>query len=204
MVIRLLCCYLFHLSNYRDVTDSYKRLKFLRNFPEKFDPNYIGAAYTICLYQFTAAFLVESANLVFLTRQENLVELMMNYVAFSGVSKLDNLYVEATHKMKSAKVILEAKGEDLKKITEALTFYKDCNGSVSNKNTYLSCEYELQFFIRQVIFVYDFLRFVYKSIYFYLFPYLIVPMSYTLYNINTDPDHDWTPKQVGPPPPGMI
>lgn len=29
IVLRLLCCYLFHLSNYGDVSDSYKRLKFL-------------------------------------------------------------------------------------------------------------------------------------------------------------------------------
>jgi len=55
MIIRLLCCYLFHLSNYRDVGDAYKRLKFLRNFPEKFDPRYIEAAYMVCYYQMGAA-----------------------------------------------------------------------------------------------------------------------------------------------------
>ena len=30
MTMRLISCYLFHLVNYRDVSDAYKRLKFLR------------------------------------------------------------------------------------------------------------------------------------------------------------------------------
>ena len=37
MALRLLCCYLFHLSNYADVNDSYRRLKYLVNNPDKFD-----------------------------------------------------------------------------------------------------------------------------------------------------------------------
>ena len=41
---------------------------------------------------------------------------MMNYVAFTGVSKLDNLYTEATNKMKAVKVILEATGAEKDKI----------------------------------------------------------------------------------------
>lgn len=30
LALRLLCCYLFHMSNYGDVADSFRRLKFLR------------------------------------------------------------------------------------------------------------------------------------------------------------------------------
>ena len=30
MTLRILCCYLFHLSTYGDVSSSFKRLKFLR------------------------------------------------------------------------------------------------------------------------------------------------------------------------------
>lgn len=37
MALRLLCCYLFHLSNYSDVADSYRRLKYLVNNPNKFE-----------------------------------------------------------------------------------------------------------------------------------------------------------------------
>ena len=37
MALRLLCCYLFHLSNYTDVSDSYRRLKFFVNNPQKFE-----------------------------------------------------------------------------------------------------------------------------------------------------------------------
>jgi surface polysaccharide O-acyltransferase-like enzyme len=34
--LRLLCCYLFHLSNYGDVADSFRRLKYLKENPDKF------------------------------------------------------------------------------------------------------------------------------------------------------------------------
>ena len=50
---------------------------------------------------------------------------MMNYVAFTGVSKLDNLYVSATNKMQAVKVILNSKGDDLNKINDALLFHKE-------------------------------------------------------------------------------
>ena len=69
MTMRLLCCYLFHLGNYKDVGESYKRLKFLRKFPERFNENYIMSALMVTFYQFTASLFVEFANIVFLTRQ---------------------------------------------------------------------------------------------------------------------------------------
>lgn len=188
MTLRLLCCYLFHLGNYRDVAESYKRLKFLRRYPEKFSPNYIQPAFMVTFFQFTASVFVEFANIIFLTRQENLVELMMNYVAFLGVSQLDNLYVEATHKMKAAKIILNATGDDEKKIQDAIRFKKKCSHDVES-NTLGRCEYPLPVFMRFVIVWFELSRFVYKAIYFYLFPYAIVPVSYLLYDVTKDPKH---------------
>lgn len=44
----------------------------------------------------------EFVTLVFMCRQETLIDLIMNYVAFEGISSLDNLYVEATGKMRAA------------------------------------------------------------------------------------------------------
>ena len=46
------------------------------------------------MYQFTSCFLCECVNLVFLTRQGSLI-----YVAFEGISALDNLYVESIRNM---------------------------------------------------------------------------------------------------------
>lgn len=86
MTLRLLCCYMFHFGNYREVSDSFKRLKFLRRFPERFDRQYIQAAFLLTFYQFTASLMIELAHMVFLCRQRNLVQVMVNYVAFAGVA----------------------------------------------------------------------------------------------------------------------
>ena len=49
---------------------------------------------------------------------------MVNYVAFAGIAQLDNLYVEATNKMRAAKVILESTGSQKERLMEALKFEK--------------------------------------------------------------------------------
>ena len=72
LAIRLLCSYLMHFSNYREVSDSYKRLKFLRRFPERFG-DYVQSAFLITLYQIISGFGVEVVNIVFLCRQKQLV-----------------------------------------------------------------------------------------------------------------------------------
>ena len=48
----------------------------------------------------------------------------MNYVAFEGVSQLDNLYVQATGKMRAARILLDREGEDKEKIDKAIRFEK--------------------------------------------------------------------------------
>ena len=105
MALRLLCCFLFHLSNYTDVSDSYRRLKFLVNNPDKFDQKHYLPAFLITQYQFSAGILVETINLIFLTRQATLIDLIMNYVAFEGVSLIDNLYTESVRNLKVAELI---------------------------------------------------------------------------------------------------
>ena len=116
MTLRLLCCYLFHLSNYKDVSDSFKRLKFLRYYPDKFEGAYLNPALVITMYQFTSSSTCELVNIIFLCRQATLIDLIMNYVAFGGISQLDNLYVEATGKMKAARILLDPGPEEKKAI----------------------------------------------------------------------------------------
>lgn len=50
MTLRLLCCYLFHLGNYKDVSDSFKRLKFLRYYPHKFEGGFLNPALAITMF----------------------------------------------------------------------------------------------------------------------------------------------------------
>lgn len=45
MMVRLITCYMFHMGNYRDVSDSFRRLKFLKHNPSKFVKNYFLAAF---------------------------------------------------------------------------------------------------------------------------------------------------------------
>ncbi len=73
MTLRIFCCYLLHFGNYREVSDSYKRMKFVRRFPERFDPEYVIAAFMLTFYQFTSGILVEAVCMLYLTRQKNLV-----------------------------------------------------------------------------------------------------------------------------------
>ena len=62
-------------------------------------------AFLITQYQFSASFLVEAINLLFLTRQESLIDLIMNYVAFEGVSQIDNLYTASVRNLKATELI---------------------------------------------------------------------------------------------------
>jgi hypothetical protein len=50
MVLRVLTCYLFHLTVYDDVVSSYRRLKYLRYNADKFQRNHIILAFIVCQY----------------------------------------------------------------------------------------------------------------------------------------------------------
>lgn len=88
--------------------------------------------------------------------------------------------------MRADTILLKAKGEDLKKVEAALTYEKDIDGLHSRHNTMWSCRYESWIFMRFVIVTHALTKFFYKAIYFYLFPYLIVPVSYLFYDVHTD------------------
>ena len=50
MALRLLCSYLFHLSNYGDVQSAFKKLKYLVHHPKKFNKDNIVAAFFIPVF----------------------------------------------------------------------------------------------------------------------------------------------------------
>ena len=68
LTLRLLCCYLFHLSNYGDIADAFRRLKYLKENPDKFSADYVVPAFFITQFQFWASFSAETVNILFLTR----------------------------------------------------------------------------------------------------------------------------------------
>ena len=131
---------------------------------------------------------------------------MVNYVAFSGVAQLDNLYVEATTKMRAAKVVLECTGAARERLMEALRFEKQQKAGVKAP-TFFNMKYKKPWFLRLVILWYELARCIYKSFYFYLFPYLILPLSYTLFDLSapappmdaTRPPPGWPPGYQWPP-----
>lgn len=89
-----------------------------------------------------------------MTRQKDLIQVMMNYVAFTGVSKLDNLYVTATNKMQAVRVILNSKGEDLQKINDALLYHKEATRILPIPTFFSSILYGRPHFLRFVIVVF--------------------------------------------------
>jgi hypothetical protein len=58
-------------------------------------------AFLITVFQFSTGYCCEVMNLICLTRQESLVDIIMNYVAFQGITQIDDLYLAAEQKMKA-------------------------------------------------------------------------------------------------------
>jgi len=117
----------------------------------------------------------------------------MNYVAFEGVSQLDNLYVAATGKMKAARILLDPSDKDKREIEEAIKFKKRTELE-KEELLHTLCAikegtHENKCAMRFVIVWYNVTRVIYKTLYFYLFPYLIVPLSYSLW-LNRDIPRD--------------
>jgi hypothetical protein len=171
---------LFHLSNYGDVAESFRRLKYLKQNPDKISQEHIPAAFLLTQFQFWASFCCEAVNILFLTRQQTLIDLMMNYVAFEGISAMDNLYVESTRNLKVAEAIPVDGVQDAEK-DKMLSFKKgreefNYNNPINSSNKYLVR------FMKFVNVWFVFIKYLYKGIYFYLFPYLIIPLSYTVFN----------------------
>ena len=105
-------------------------------------------------------------------------------VSFTSLSKLDRIY---TRKSKGMKKILgmlyKPNVEEEEKIKDALCYYKECVRSLPYPGFFSKGLYSRYWFIKVVIIVFELFRFIYKCIYFYLFPYLIIPISYGVYDI---------------------
>lgn len=126
MTLRLLACYLFHLQNYSDVADAFRRLKFLKNNGDRFIERYIFSAFLCTQFQFWAAFLAELANLVFMCRQKALTDIIMNYLAFAGIAEIDNIFARAQRYLKVKDELIDKVDQYEQDLVEQfLTFKKE-------------------------------------------------------------------------------
>jgi hypothetical protein len=184
MILRLLTCYLFHLGN-GDVADGYRKLKFLRYNAERFDVNHIVPAFWCSQFQFLSAFLAEGANLVFIIRQAELTDIIINYLVFAGISEIDNIFTNAQRYMlvKTELVDNPQEGES-EYVEEQLAFTKErVKTEDSEKSTFMEpIPFKKRGALRLIIVIHEIERVIYKSLYFYLFPYLVVVLSYSLYD----------------------
>jgi len=178
MGLRLLCCYLFHLSNYGDVTDGYTRLKFLKNHPRKFESQYLFTAFLVTQYQFWASLLCELVNIVFITRQGTLIDIIMNYVAFEGISAMDNLYTETLRNMEVQKAIPEGDAE----LEKYYQYKKESTREPAHQTSWTNLKVKEHEWLMKFLIVWQqLLRVLFKGVYFYMVPYFIVPFSFWVY-----------------------
>jgi len=122
MILRLLCSYLFHIGNHEDIGQAYRRLKFLCNNPDKFYRKQLLTAFIMTQYQFIAAMGSEVANILFMTRQDTILDHIMNYVAFEGISKIDNVFADTAKNFNIDAIKDEGNKEGLE---EALAFTRE-------------------------------------------------------------------------------
>lgn len=109
----------------------------------------------------------------------------MNYLAFSGVTQIDNIFCQAQRYMLVKDELVDSIQDGEGEIIEGyLTYTKERIKAKDEQiqSTFMNPipiqkKWQMRFFV----IVHEFERIIYKALYFYLFPYLVVFLSYTLY-----------------------
>ena len=94
----------------------------------------------------------------------------MNYVAFLGISEFDNLYTKSIRNMKAKELLKE--DEDLNKLLE---YDKD----KQNLATICNTKSDSPCLMILIVLTYKIFKYLYKGVYFYFLPFLIIPVSYS-------------------------
>ena len=172
-------CYLYHLSVKDDLAQAFRRLKFLAQNPQKFTKNQLFTAFMVTQFQILGAILNESVTILFMTRQSDLIDLVMNFVAFEAIINVDNLCRTSSGNQAFLRI------SKVGKITYARDSAKGKSGDYENErpNTFSDPQIEDGVCLWKFISVVQRIqRTLYKGIYFYMFPYFVVPLSYLVYN----------------------
>ena len=109
-----------------------------------------------------------------------MIDLMMNYVAFEGISAMDNLYVETIRNMEVTKAV-PIEGTENKELEEALS-YQQARRDYPFSKPFYNDSVLYHYFMKFVHIWYMVIKVLYKGIYFYIFPYLIIPLSYYVFD----------------------
>jgi hypothetical protein len=98
----------------------------------------------------------------------------MNYVAFAGILKIDNIYMETQLKFhKGIKAIVDEPSK-----SRYLEMFKDNKFHHRFKSNWWTKMTE------------SFIRIIYKVVYFYIFPLLVIPMGVIGWRLTTTLDNE--------------
>ena len=97
----------------------------------------------------------------------------MNYLVFTGISQLDNIFTQNVLKLNAKKLLDD---DTIKANKDSLIIIKG-KKDITYKDSINTKQYKMSI----IIICYNISRILYKAIYFYLLPYLIIPLSYYLY-----------------------
>lgn len=153
LVIKLFCSIILHVEMQPKVGDSIERLFYLRNHPHKFDN--IEMPYLICVMKLMVEFSIELICLCITSYYNTPVEVMMNYIALGCITNLDEVYY-GTIRSPLKVQIEEAEFELPIDNHEHISYWKD-----------LSCS--RRFLLR----ILKPLEFLYHTLYFHMFHYII-------------------------------
>lgn len=98
--MRLFTAYLFHMMNYTDLDNAYRRLKFLRYNPDKFDSGIYWCAFMNTQFQLIVTLICECTSILYIVRQKRLIDIVVNYLSFRGITLLDDLFAASQRKFK--------------------------------------------------------------------------------------------------------
>ena len=135
----------------------------------------------ITQFQIWGAVLNEMVSMLYMTRQSDLIDLVMNFVAFEAINNIDNIFRAASKN--DVFIALSDVGEisfprDTAKGKEGGKYFDN------KKNTFSDPQIEEGFWVWYMIrVVHQVQRVLYKGLYFYMFPYFVIPLSYYVYTM---------------------
>ena len=101
---------MFHMLISIDMREACGKLKYLRYNASKICTWHLNDAFAIAQYQFVISLLCEFSFMFTLSRQEDAVDALICFMAFTGISKMDRLYIRTVHFLEIKHYFLEKEG----------------------------------------------------------------------------------------------
>jgi len=183
LFLRLFTAYLFHMMNYVDIDAAYRRLKFLRFNADKFDDTTLWCAFMTTQYQFIIGVICEGAAYFYICKQSTLINIIMNYLSFKGITILDDMFATSQRKLLIRDAMANPKYAEI--FEQAFTFDKESKKRDEGKSNTIAnphhTDSKLDWLVNMfIIVVFTIQKVFYKAIYFYALPYAVVFLTYYL------------------------